>query len=165
MSDPVHTALYRIRNAAGELLYIGVSERPEYRWFAHRRQHDWWGEVAQYALEWHESRDVALKAEARAIQAERPRHNSTYNYSVPFDPADWEPVLGGVKYQLLAERIRSEIRSGRWQLGYRIPSFEILTKAASVSTTVVQKAIGNLRSEGVLDFRPGDGTYVTNIPQ
>ena len=158
------TALYRVRNTVGDLLYVGISERPEYRWFAHRRQHEWWAEVTQYSLEWHESRDSALKAEEEAIRTERPRHNSTYNYSVLFDPASWEPVCDGVKHQLLAERIRAEIRSGRWRLGYRIPSFEVLTEAASVSRTVVQKAIGNLRSEGVLDFRPGDGTYVTSIP-
>jgi predicted GIY-YIG superfamily endonuclease len=159
------TALYRVRNSDGDLLYIGISERPEYRWFSHRRQHNWWNEVAQYSLEWHDSREVAEAAEAKAIDAERPRHNSTYNYSIPFDPKTWEPVLGGVKYQLLAERIRAEIRSGRWTLGHRIPSFEVLVEAASVSRGVVQKAIGNLRSEGVLDFRPGDGTYVTSVPQ
>jgi len=164
-TPPERTALYRIRNAENDLLYVGISERPEYRWFSHRRQHSWWSEVAQYSLEWHESREAALEAEEEAIRTERPRHNNTYNYSVPFDPATWGPLHDGVKYQILAERIRSEIRSGRWRLGYRIPSFEVLTKAASVSTTVVQKAIGNLRSEGVLDFRPGDGTYVTSIPQ
>lgn len=165
MSEPSErTALYRVRNAEGHLLYVGVSERPEYRWFSHRRQHGWWDEVSHYSLEWHDDREAALKAEAEAIRLERPRHNNTYNYSVQFDPASWGPIQGGIKHQLLAERIRSEIRSGRWTLGYRIPSFEVLTKAASVSTTVVQKAIGNLRSEGVLEFRPGDGTYVTSIP-
>ena len=162
---PERTALYRVRNAEKDLLYVGISERPEYRWFSHRRQHDWWDEVAHYSLEWHESREIALKAEAEAIRIERPRHNSTYNYSVKFDPKSWEPVSGGVKHQLLAERIRAEIRSGRWTVGYRIPSFEVLTEAASVSKTVVQQAIGNLRSEGILDWRPGDGTYVTAIPQ
>lgn len=160
------TALYRVRDASGALLYVGVSERPEYRWFSHRRQHSWWDDVAEYALEWHESREAALlaEAEAEAIRAEHPRYNSTYNYSVIFDPTSWEPVLGGVKHQLLAERIRSEIRSGRWQLGYRIPSFEVLTEAAHVGRTVVQKAVTNLRTEGVLDFRPGDGTYVIAVP-
>jgi hypothetical protein len=163
-APPQRTALYRIRNAEGDLLYIGISERPEYRWFSHRKQHAWWAEVANYSLEWHDDRKAAEAAETEAIRTERPRHNSTYNYSVPFDPKAWEPVVGGVKHLLLAERIRTEIRSGRWTVGYRIPSFEVLTEAASVSRTVVQRAIGNLRSEGTLDWRPGDGTYVTSVP-
>ncbi|MFD7609685.1 GntR family transcriptional regulator [Streptomyces sp. NPDC059828] len=165
---PAHTgrtALYRIRNIEGDLLYIGISERPEYRWFSHRRQHAWWSEAANYSLEWHDDRTSAEVAEAEAIRDERPRHNSTYNYAVPFDRTAWQPVAGGVKYRLLAERIRAEIRSGRWSVGHRIPSFEVLMEAASVSRTVVQTAVGNLRSEGVLDWRPGDGTYVTSIPQ
>lgn len=161
----VRTALYRVRSSDGALLYIGVSERPEYRWFSHRRQHSWWDNVAEYSIEWHESREAALAAESAAIRSEGPRFNSTYNYSVTFDPGSWTPVRDGVKYQIVAERIRSEIRSGRWQLGYRIPSFEVLTEAAAVSRTAVQKAVTNLRSEGVLEFRPGDGTYVIALPE
>jgi predicted GIY-YIG superfamily endonuclease len=165
VSEPSErTALYRVRNAERDLLYVGISERPEYRWFSHRRQHDWWDEAAYFSLEWHASREEAEAAELKAITLERPRHNSTYNYSSPFDPSTWEPVLGLVKYPILAERIRSEIRSGRWRVGYRIPSFEVLTRAASVSHGVVQNAMTQLRAEGVLEFRPGDGTYVTGLP-
>lgn len=162
--QPERTALYRVRNTGGDLLYIGISDRPEYRWFSHRRQHSWWSEVAEYSLEWHDSREAAEAAEYKAIRAEKPRHNSTYNYSVPFDPSHWSPVQGSVKHPLLAERIRDEIRGGRWAVGYRIPSFEVLVEAASVSRTVVQKAIGTLRAEGVLEWRPGDGTYVLRLP-
>jgi hypothetical protein len=169
MTAPVEpferTALYRIRNAGGDLLYIGISERPEYRWYAHRRTHSWWSEVAQFALEWHDTRAAAEVAEAAAIVAEVPRYNSTYNYSVPFDRRDWEPILGESKDALLTERILTEIRSGRWAVGYRIPSFEVLIEAASVSRSVVKRVVQSLRAQGVLDWRPGDGTYVTSVPQ
>jgi len=165
MPKTERTALYRIRNTDGDLLYVGISDRPEYRWFSHRRQHTWWDQAAHYSLEWHESREEAEAAELEAIKQEEPRHNSTYNYSVQFDPSTWEPVVGRVKYPILAERIRSEIRSGRWRVGYRIPSFQVLTQAAFVSNVVVQNAMTRLRTEGVLEFRPGDGTYVMAIPQ
>jgi predicted GIY-YIG superfamily endonuclease len=161
MPEPLdRTALYRVRNAEGDLLYIGISRQPEFRWSGHRRHHAWWSEVAHYSIEWHSSRDAAEAAENEAIKSELPRHNGKHNHLVPFDPAGWGPIRDHIKHPVLAERIRSEIRSGRWLPGYRIPPFEALAAAASVSRNVVQRAVQQLRAEGLLDWRHGEGTYV-----
>lgn len=157
---PERTALYRIRNADGDLLYIGISETPEFRWISHRRNHAWWADVTDYSLEWHENRQAAEAAEAEAVRAEGPLYNSTYNYEVPFDPAIWAPVVGHNKHDILADRIRSEIHGGRWLPGRRIPSFETLAEASSVGRHVAKKAVNKLRDEGLLVWKPGEDTYV-----
>ena len=69
------TAVYRLFDAAGALLYVGISSQPEYRLRAHSNERAWWPEVARTVLAWHETRADALAEEACAIANERPRHN------------------------------------------------------------------------------------------
>lgn len=68
-------ALYRFRNDARELLYIGITRRPEARWDEHAAEKPWWGEVQDMTIEWHPDRLSAATAEAKAIIDERPRYN------------------------------------------------------------------------------------------
>lgn len=72
-SDPC--GLYRIYDEAGELIYVGVSHEPEYRVGWHEGGKQWGHEVARYEVDWHPDRAAALKAEAKTVKAERPRHN------------------------------------------------------------------------------------------
>jgi len=68
------TALYRLFDADDRLLYVGIAFNPEARWNEHRGK-AWWPSVVRKSVEWHPTRLVALEAEARAIEAESPRHN------------------------------------------------------------------------------------------
>lgn len=74
-------AVYRLYNAAGELLYIGSSDNPDRRWKAHQSTKPWWPEVSRREVTWHEWRE-AWGEEASAIWHERPKHNvfSTQEY-------------------------------------------------------------------------------------
>lgn len=76
---PVRTALYRLFDNSGALLYIGVSVSPEQRWMHHAEHKTWWPEVAQINFEWHPTRNEALRREADAIRHERPRYNVQHN--------------------------------------------------------------------------------------
>lgn len=69
------TALYRLFDAEGVLLYVGISHDPEKRWTEHAKFKDWWGLVAKKATEWFEERSHAARAEEAAIRAEKPRFN------------------------------------------------------------------------------------------
>ena len=53
------------------------------------------------------------------------------------------------------------IGSGEWQLGQKIPAEPELMAALGVSRNTVREAVRALAHEGLLDARPGDGTYVT----
>lgn len=75
MPNSQRTALYRLYNAEGNLLYIGISSDPSRRFRDHRSRHSWWGEVTNHSLEWFEIEFHALLAEVRAISTEAPRYN------------------------------------------------------------------------------------------
>lgn len=69
------TALYRLFDESGRLLYIGVSHKPDVRWGQHSEEKDWWPQVDKRAVEWHDSRGGAERAELLAIAEERPAFN------------------------------------------------------------------------------------------
>lgn len=70
-----YTALYRHYNKDGRLLYVGVSVRVLMRLAEHRMGCAWYRQIAKIEIEWFNSRDEAMAAEAKAIREERPLHN------------------------------------------------------------------------------------------
>jgi hypothetical protein len=69
------TAVYRFFDATGRLLYVGVATWPPTRWKQHAREKSWWGDVADKTTAWHPTRVEAERAEAVAINTEKPLHN------------------------------------------------------------------------------------------
>lgn len=69
------TALYRLFDEAGSLLYVGITNDPDVRWTYHARQKEWWPEVYRRTIEWKPTRAEAEAAEAEAIGSEAPRWN------------------------------------------------------------------------------------------
>lgn len=64
------------------------------------------------------------------------------------------------KYRQIAEHYRGEIASGRLQPGDQLPSQkEIIGEFGVVMATVV-RALDELRREGLVETRPGLGTFV-----
>lgn len=49
MTTPGPHILYRLYNADKELLYIGVTNGLDLRFYEHARSKPWWGEVTAYA--------------------------------------------------------------------------------------------------------------------
>lgn len=69
-------ALYRLYNAAGELLYIGMSDNPSRRFVEHATSQPWRRKISvRETGAWYESRAEAHEAEMKAIRAEAPRYN------------------------------------------------------------------------------------------
>lgn len=64
-------------------------------------------------------------------------------------------------YLQIAESIRRDIDSGRFQTGARLPGSRSMALALGVSRTVVLMAYDQLESEGYLGSRSGSGTYVS----
>lgn len=69
--------LYRYWNAAGRLLYVGITaeSRGGRRWEEHMESKPWYGEAASCRIERHPNRAAALYAEAVAIDRENPIYN------------------------------------------------------------------------------------------
>jgi hypothetical protein len=71
----VPTALYRVFDATGQLLYVGITESPKRRWAHHVRLTPWWGETDHWIVEWHCTRWHAETAEIIAIKLSSPKYN------------------------------------------------------------------------------------------
>lgn len=73
--DDHRTALYRLFDEGGVLLYVGITVNPEERWIDHERTKSWWPQVAEKRIEWLDDRPTALTVELTAIKTEHPLHN------------------------------------------------------------------------------------------
>jgi hypothetical protein len=69
------TALYRHFDAAGALLYVGISMNTIQRTAQHKHGAKWFQRIARIDIEWHPTRSAALTAEAIAIAKENPECN------------------------------------------------------------------------------------------
>jgi len=76
------------------------------------------------------------------------------------DPADPRPL-----YQQVAGELRREIADGNVKAGDRLPSAREIAAACGVNSNTVLRALGELRDEGLLEFRPGRGVTITGTPQ
>lgn len=75
LPPPGRSALYRLFDAAGRLLYVGVTTNPAQRFSEHRRSKEWWPQVARRDVQWIPTREEAEQREIAAILAENPLHN------------------------------------------------------------------------------------------
>lgn len=64
------------------------------------------------------------------------------------------------KSSFIAEEILRLISSGRYPAGSKLPSERAITEQMGVSRPSLREAISALQIVGVLESRPGDGTYV-----
>ena len=69
------TSLYRYFDAAGTLLYVGITSRRTGRSLQHAGEKAWWGEVARATWQHFGTREQAADAERRAIRTEQPAYN------------------------------------------------------------------------------------------
>ena len=68
------------------------------------------------------------------------------------------------RYEQIAERLAADIRSGLLAPGERLPSERELARALEVSRASVREALAALQLRGVVETRPGAGTFVTSEP-
>jgi predicted GIY-YIG superfamily endonuclease len=158
------TALYRLYDADGRLLYVGITTDPKTRFASHATYKSWWGQVARKDVTWLQGTwREALVTEAAAIRMERPKFNGKHNAPLaPFSAESWPtidaPPRG--KASVLADLVRAEITSGRWTSGMKVPRREDIASASGVSESTADLAYRYLQKEGLLQFRPGRGIFV-----
>lgn len=74
----------------------------------------------------------------------------------------FEPVKNEKLYQLVVKQVKDLIDNGDLEFGSQIPSERDLAKQLSISRTSVRQAITALEAMGILEIKPGDGTFVKN---
>ncbi|RMI35153.1 FadR/GntR family transcriptional regulator [Nocardia stercoris] len=71
-----------------------------------------------------------------------------------------QPVRRTSLIAQVTEQLRTEIRSGRWAVGSRIPTEPELTELTGTGRNTVREAVQALVHAGMLERRQGSGTYV-----
>ena len=69
-------------------------------------------------------------------------------------------IAGLPKYAQLREALRAAIEDGYWQAGAKLPPEVLLASISPFSLGTVQKALRALVKEGLVERRPGSGTFV-----
>lgn len=154
-TTPERTALYRLYDAEGRLLYIGIAGKPEWRWIKHAAEKSWWAEVARRDTVWFSSRKEALAREAEAIVSEEPVYNVQHN-------GKRRRVVSNrhTRYRQMVDSIKAGVADGRYRPGEKLPSEKYLIEEYGFSLTTVRKALDTLRHEGVIASSQGLGVWV-----
>lgn len=69
------------------------------------------------------------------------------------------------KYERVASAIRDQIMSGQLQPGDKLPSLAQLQQIHGVSYGSIRAAMLILKTEGLVEGRPGEGVYVRSPDQ
>jgi len=64
------------------------------------------------------------------------------------------------KHRDLSRQLRADIAAGRYRPGERLPSEPQFARQSGVSRPTVARALLDLQQEGLIERRPGSGTYV-----
>jgi len=82
------TAVYRLSDSEGALLYVGISVSPERRFEEHAKKKPWWAEVdpAKTVITWYKDRFAAAVVEQQDERAGSPRYGKD-------QPAFGRPLL------------------------------------------------------------------------
>lgn len=70
------------------------------------------------------------------------------------------PGAAEFPHRQIAAQLRAGIRRGDWAAGDRLPSIPAIAEMFGVAKQTAQRAVDQLRVEGVLITKPGSGTYV-----
>lgn len=72
------------------------------------------------------------------------------------------PIQTERLYQRIVEQIESRIVAGDLKVGDQLPSERELAEQFGVSRIAVREAVKALRAKGLVEIRPGRGTFITN---
>lgn len=74
----------------------------------------------------------------------------------------YSPIQSERLYEQIVDRIEHLIMAGELKVGDRLPAERELAEQFGVSRTAVREAVKALREKGLVEIRPGRGTFITN---
>lgn len=138
MRNPLYpdvlSAVYRLYDAAGRLLYVGVCYDFVKRFNQHRNKAYWWSEVAHKDVVLFETRIDAMCEEARAIEEEHLIHNgrpgfSRYAWTVI---RTWRGTVTEPKYDMLRVDLEKRIAEVQRTQAHVLVSYDAELEGALV---------------------------------
>src|SRR6185369_18064908 len=76
-----------------------------------------------------------------------------------------KPVSRVTLGEQVAAQLAEQITQGRWRSGERLPSESELCAALNIGRSTLREALKSLAFVGLVQMRPGEGTYVTDGAQ
>lgn len=150
--EPEKTALYRLYDANGRLLYVGITDNPKIRFEDHRTYKHWWHMVDDETVEWFDTRRDAALTEAQAILEEKPAYNRFYDRVAgiwtshePEPEADYE-----AQQETVYMALRARIEDGTYPVGSVIPRQHETCAEFGVANATVSGSYGRLRKQGFI---------------
>ncbi|MGW2371707.1 GIY-YIG nuclease family protein [Kitasatospora sp. NPDC001683] len=144
------TAVYRLYDTDGSLLYVGITHNLEQRWADHRHWKRWWHLVHRSDIQWFPNRASALAAERAAVEAESPRFDKTHRLGRGWrdhPPVTFiDPAEADVKRAL-----RVAVEGERFPHGRALPCRRDLAIEFATSTPIITTALDELVKEGLLE--------------
>lgn len=149
------TALYRLYDGQGRLLYLGITHDTKQRWARHAHDQNWWHLVARKDVTWFDTRDEALAAEKRATSSEHP----LYDRSSRFGGSWWKlpcPEYDDTEdLRKVTDALRRDIKAGIYPQNAWLAAHRIAPRHG-ISRSTAASALWDLVSEGLLRAnRPG----------
>ncbi len=74
----------------------------------------------------------------------------------------YEPIQSERLYEKIVEQIEQRILTGELKVGDQLPAERELGEQFRVSRTAIREAVKALREKGLVEIRPGRGTFITN---
>lgn len=158
--SPERTALYRLSDADGNLLYVGITNDTKRRFASHRRTKAWWSEVANEEIVWCTSLPDAERAEKAAIAEGKPRYNVSANAVKISKVAATGPRTS---YKAIADNLRRAILDGQFAPGARLPGLNHLMLDYDAAESTVRQALATLKAENLIRSRQGSGIFVRDL--
>ncbi len=154
--DP--TAVYRLYDPKGVLLYVGISQYPTIRLKQHQLTQLWWFRVATQEITWHPSESSASAEERRAIKRDHPIYNKTHS---PAPPSKGKPpkrryVKEDTRHNTYVKtirRMRSDLQAGCFDVGV-LPSTSALADRYEVGEMLVDQMCDELLRAGEIAYLP-----------
>src|SRR5689334_607844 len=78
-------------------------------------------------------------------------------------PVELGPIKSTRIYEEIVRQVKQLIAEGRFKSGDRLPPERELAEKFVVSRTSVREALRALESLGLIDIRPGEGTFVREV--
>src|SRR2546425_5975469 len=75
-----------------------------------------------------------------------------------------EPIKSTRIYEAIVRQVKAMIAEGRLKSGDQLPPERDLAEKFVVSRTSVREALRALESLGLIEIRPGEGTFVRGVP-
>ena len=164
-NNKARTAVYRLYDDSGRLLYLGIARMPKFRWEQHELNKAWWHLVARKTVEWYENRAEGLAEEVRATAAEKPLYDMSWHKTKYHPEGGYDDTADR---QAVKDLVTSRVQDGTYPPGMYLSTTQVAKECGVARSTAsyvmfVLCGVGR-RDPGILMQTTKHGRYEVRQP-